>query len=355
MLKGSELEDGNPLKKMKGRVVFRGNKVWTATCEEAVFEEATCNPADMLAAKTADAWSCMRGHVCQQADASQAYTQAPFVGDTDTYVRIPDNLWPKWWREEYPDLVDPVCRLHKALYGHPDAGGFWERHCHNQLVECGFELIDESRKSCYWSDELQVYLVVYVDDFSGCGTPENLEKAWARISKRIVIGPVENMTHFLGCERRVIEGNGKRGVMYDMRDFWSKAVQAYREMAPRSEDGSLIELGEVSSPYASSGSAGRMAPSRAKVSDTESWTQCLYCGYSGTDDCFLKGGPKQEPIGIKQCNRMLAEKVSFNWNENREAGDLSQAASSVVMRWLYGARVCRYELLFAIQRLACSG
>ena len=72
MLKGSELEDGNELKKMKGRVVFRGNQVWTATSEKAIFEEANCTLADMLAAKTADAWGCMRGHVCQQADANSA-------------------------------------------------------------------------------------------------------------------------------------------------------------------------------------------------------------------------------------------------------------------------------------------
>ena len=144
MLKGSELVDGNPLKKYKGRVVFRGNQVWTATCDRAVFEEANCNPADMLAAKTADAWSCMPGHSCQQADANSAYTQAPFVGETDTYVRLPNNRWPQWWKDEYPDLKDPVCRLHKALYGHPDAGGFWERHCDQQLKECGFEIIEES-------------------------------------------------------------------------------------------------------------------------------------------------------------------------------------------------------------------
>ena len=80
MLKGSELADGNPQQKYKGRVVFRGNQVWTATSDKAVFEEASCNPADMMAAKSADAWSCMPGHDCEQADAMQAYTQAPFRG-----------------------------------------------------------------------------------------------------------------------------------------------------------------------------------------------------------------------------------------------------------------------------------
>ena len=135
----------------------------------------------MMAAKSADAWSCMPGHDCQQADAEQAYTQALFVGETATYVRLPNNCLPKWWKEEYPDLVDPVCRLHKALYGHPDAGGFWERHCTGMLKECGFELIDENWRSCYWNQELGLYLVVYVDDFSMCGKEENLEEGWRRI------------------------------------------------------------------------------------------------------------------------------------------------------------------------------
>ena len=30
-------------------------------------------------------------------------------------------------------LHDPVCRLVLSLYGHPDAGGYWEKHCDQVL------------------------------------------------------------------------------------------------------------------------------------------------------------------------------------------------------------------------------
>ena len=31
-----------------------------------------------------------------------------------------------------------MCPLRLALYGHPDAGGYWERHCHTSFTRCGF-------------------------------------------------------------------------------------------------------------------------------------------------------------------------------------------------------------------------
>ena len=99
----------------------------------------------MQAAKAADTYGLLLpGNDVQQADANQAYTQAPFVGETDTYVRLPNHRWPKWWREMYPDLKDPVCRLHKALYGHPDSPGLLERHLQAGLAEKGFEPIAEN-------------------------------------------------------------------------------------------------------------------------------------------------------------------------------------------------------------------
>ena len=77
-----------------------------------------------------------------------------------------------------------------------------------------------------------------------------------------------------------------------MREFWLNAVKAYKELAPRNSDGAQIELGRVDSPYASDEDAGNCKnkkKTRINFSDQESWTQCLCCGYSGTDDCFSKG------------------------------------------------------------------
>eukprot|EP00974_Lingulodinium_polyedra_P049126 4722756-Lingulodinium_polyedra.AAC.1 len=33
----------------------------------------------------------------------------------------------------------PVCRLLKVLYGHPDAGTFWEKKCDSHSQKVGFE------------------------------------------------------------------------------------------------------------------------------------------------------------------------------------------------------------------------
>ena len=84
----------------------------------------------MEASHTLDAIASFPGNDGQQADADQAYIQAD-IDDTDveTFVRIPREFWPQEWVDQ--GLRDPVIKLTKALYGHPDSGGLWERHCEN--------------------------------------------------------------------------------------------------------------------------------------------------------------------------------------------------------------------------------
>eukprot|EP00969_Alexandrium_andersonii_P210888 9313904-Alexandrium_andersonii.AAC.1 len=66
----------------------------------------------MDAAKAADLVSLFPGHVGQQADATQAYTQAK-LGGTPTWVRLPKHQWPKAWLDA--GYVDPVVPLRLAL------------------------------------------------------------------------------------------------------------------------------------------------------------------------------------------------------------------------------------------------
>ena len=54
-----------------------------------------------------------------------------------------------------------LCPLILSLYGHPDAGGYWEKHCETHLGKVGFTPIPEWR-SCFWHDELNLMLTVYV-------------------------------------------------------------------------------------------------------------------------------------------------------------------------------------------------
>ena len=138
--KNSELDISNPSRKYKGRVVFQGNKVFDQNWDVAMFNEMSSCPATMQAAKAADAYGLLPGHMVQQADAEQAYTQS-FLGGTPTWVRLPKDHWPAKWRDQ--GWKDPVVPLIRALYGHPDAGGYWEKHCEKHLFEQGFTPVKE--------------------------------------------------------------------------------------------------------------------------------------------------------------------------------------------------------------------
>jgi hypothetical protein len=76
----------------------------------------------MQGAKVADLLGALPGNALEQADATQAYTQALLKG-TATWCRLPRERWPAHWPK---DIKDPVVPLKLALCGHPQAGAFWE-------------------------------------------------------------------------------------------------------------------------------------------------------------------------------------------------------------------------------------
>ena len=84
-------------------------------------------------------------------------------------------------------MRNPVCRLHRSLYGHPLAGRYWERHCEAALMKCGFQPIHDNWKSCFWHPQRKLSLVVYVNDLKMTGPAEQMEEAWAEISNHIDI------------------------------------------------------------------------------------------------------------------------------------------------------------------------
>ena len=108
-------------RKYKGRVVFQGNKVINQNYESAIFQDLGSAPATMEASKTADFYGCQSGHTIEVADAEQAYVQAEMKG-LPTYVALPYEEIPK----KFQGMKRPVFRLRRALYGHPEAGAYWE-------------------------------------------------------------------------------------------------------------------------------------------------------------------------------------------------------------------------------------
>ena len=154
----------------------------------------------------ADTISCSPENSMQQADATQAYVQALLegVGIKPTYIHLPMDAWPEEWLPEnrakkgLPPLRRPVVRLLRALYGHPDSGTLWEKHCDKALQAQGFSPI-ENWSSCYWHEEKQLFLCVYVDDFKLSGPTGNLAKGWEMVKVALDIDPPEDAGLYLGC------------------------------------------------------------------------------------------------------------------------------------------------------------
>ena len=119
----AEPPEGDPNRKFKGRVVFQGNNVKGSNAAWAGSQDLSSNPANMEASKVVDAYRLFPGNTVEQADAQQAYTQSELEG-IPTWVRLPADARPASWA----GYRDPACPLRLALYGHPDSGGFWERH-----------------------------------------------------------------------------------------------------------------------------------------------------------------------------------------------------------------------------------
>ena len=170
--KGSELPLGDKNRKFKGRVVFRGNRVRDTSNEVAMFQELGSNPATMTASRMADVKGLVEGYVIQIADAENAYVQCDLrelqglIPDyKPCWVSLPKHEWTKEWIEKLKEDPDfqPVCPLLRALYGHPDAGGIWERYCEKALKKLGFTEIN-NWPSCYRHEEEDLIMIVYVDD-----------------------------------------------------------------------------------------------------------------------------------------------------------------------------------------------
>ena len=87
-----------------------------------------------------------------------------------------------------------------ALYGHPDSGGIWEKHCTKQLESVGWkQVLPEIWQSIYYHADLDLLLVIYVDDFKMAGPKDNMQKGWDGINQVLDMDPAEVFGRYFGC------------------------------------------------------------------------------------------------------------------------------------------------------------
>ena len=90
-----------------------------------------------------------------------------------------------------------MCRLEKALYGHPEEGGHWERLLHKSVTEVGAVPIP-GHKSSYWFAKHRQLLTVYVDDLLLSGPVETQHEVWNLIRSKVETEEPEPLDRYLG-------------------------------------------------------------------------------------------------------------------------------------------------------------
>ena len=202
--------------------------------DEAQFQDMGSAPTTIEASRMCIMKGLFKGNSLGQADAMQAYIRAR-LGGTETWVEIPEEGWPEEWRKSGPPCDRPCCKLIQALYGHPDSRTFWEKHADKKLKELDFEPAAESWPSCYIHQELDIFLVLYVDDFLMSGPEENMDIMWERISKVLKIDDPGAMGLYLGCiheEGSIKTENGTtvRTMTFNQEGLFREKVAKYMEL-----------------------------------------------------------------------------------------------------------------------------
>ena len=248
------------LQKMKGRIVYRGDCAKDEHGAAAVYQELGANPTSVQGLNNCLAYGSLPGNSTTTADAIKAYVQALLKSKYQTWITLPPELRPRWWRERF---VKPVVLLVKALYGHPDAGGLWEAHLKGFISELGGREVAEFPGN-FWFKESGLLLSTYVDDLTLAG-PSHLHKDfWEKLTRLVDIEPPEDIYRVLGRNHLLIDapkdptepdlnaamGRLKGGMAFDMRDYARQTVALYLEVAQLKSE----KLRDATTPFCPAGS-----------------------------------------------------------------------------------------------------
>jgi hypothetical protein len=190
-IKNSEMQEA--LQRWKGRFCFRTPTARDEGGALAIFQEMSSRPTTIVGMNVSVAYGAIRGNKTTVADAVKAYVQSDLKSLNPTYIEIPRYLLPPKWRH----MRRPVCRLIKALYGHPEAGAHWERHLKKIIVKMGGKAMP-SHPSCFFFKGRGLLLVVYVDDLMLSGPEGAHEEFWKELAIDVHIEPPEELHRYLG-------------------------------------------------------------------------------------------------------------------------------------------------------------
>ena len=271
-------------RKHKARVVFRGDDVVDQYGGAARFGQMCSTPTNIQAVNIAIFYGMVFGHVIRVADATKAFLQALLLARIATYVELPPEMWLPEWGQKYKR---PTVLLLRALYGHPQAGAYWDQHLRKTLIDGMHCVAVDGHPSVFFHETWKLLIVVYVDDILVAGPSSSQDEFWVELRKTIELDEVEELSQFLGRGHSITETQ----CVMDMRDYARESVALYLEIA-----GKDTVLRQVPTPFVSPGIL--------------------------TDEDY------------------------------QSSGQIGQKASSILMKLLWLARLCRPDLSFPICLLA---
>lgn len=178
-------EDGGQAT-IKARAVFRGDVISTKSGVAAhlLFQEVASSPAAMQTSRAIMAIAALRGWDLTIKDAEQAFLQSPMdqATRTTTFVRLPRDLWPPEWFDARgaPRFRVPVVPLHRALYGHPESPGLWEKYFARKAHRCHWTPL-ERHPGTFVHGPSGAMMVTYVDDILLLSPSTLTEQLWAEL------------------------------------------------------------------------------------------------------------------------------------------------------------------------------
>ena len=263
------------LHKMKGRIVYRGDCAKDEHGAAAVYQELGANPTSVQGLNACLAYGSLPGNRATAADAVKAYVQALLSSKYKTWIELPPELRPKYWKQQF---VKPVVLLIKALYGHPDAGGLWEQHLKVIIKNLGGQEVPEYPGNFYFPDT-KLLLSTYVDDLTLAGPADQHDAFWSKLTSVVDIEPPEPIYRILGRNHVVTplsktEGHDKcaafqsqTGMVFDMADYAQQTVDLYKSIT------GVTKLKHAATPFPPEGSItieddetkGELAPNACKI------------------------------------------------------------------------------------------
>ena len=281
--------------RLKGRIVYRGDRVLDENNQLVFFSETSTNPTALTALNACLWYGCLPNNSVSCSDAIQAYLQSELK--EETYVVLPRELWLPGWAERFGIDAKLVVRLRKSLYGHPQAGRLWQEYLSRILVSLHGK--ESSEFPSNWTFEYQngiIILNIYVDDLTLCG-PSSLHSAfWSELRKRVKLDPEAFVDskgiRILGRLHCISTVSGKTVLTMNMVEYAGQVVDSY---------------------------------------------------------CELTG------IGIEQLKKVQTPSLpesAMTEEDIATQGQLHESASKVLMKALWLSRLCRADIAFAVGRLA---